>query len=158
TDKDRKQLLRTLLEEVNISLQRDHSHSHAQLVLRWKGGAISELTVPLKRKPPAIRTDENTIDLVRRLAVHYPDAPIAGIRHRHGRRTARGLSFSANRVQGLRHDWGISCHQPTDHPPDGELLTVADAAKLLGTAPSTLHRWLNDGFIAGQQLTPGAPW
>jgi DNA invertase Pin-like site-specific DNA recombinase len=158
TDKDRKQLLRTLLEEVNISLQRDHPHSHAQLVLRWKGGAISELTVPLKRKPPAIRTDEDTIDLVRRLAVHYPDATIAGILNRQGRRTARGLSFTANRVQGLRHHWGISCHQPTDHIPEGELLTVADAAKVLGTAPSTLHRWLNDGFIAGEQLTPGAPW
>jgi DNA invertase Pin-like site-specific DNA recombinase len=158
TDKDRKQLLRTLLEEVNISLQRDHPHSHAQLVLRWKGGAISELTVPLKRKPPAIRTDEDTIDLLRRLAVHYPDATIAGILNRQGRRTARGLSFTANRVQGLRHHWGISCHQPTEHIPEGELLTVADAAKVLGTAPSTLHRWLNDGFIAGEQLTPGAPW
>jgi len=25
-------------------------------------------------------------------------------------------------------------------------------------APSTLHRWLQDGFIGGEQLTPGAPW
>ena len=35
---------------------------------------------------------------------------------------------------------------------------MADAAHELGLAPSTLHRWLNDGFIAGEQLTPGAPW
>ena len=35
---------------------------------------------------------------------------------------------------------------------------MADAAAELGLAPSTLHRWLNDGFIAGEQLTPGAPW
>jgi hypothetical protein len=21
-----------------------------------------------------------------------------------------------------------------------------------------MHRWLNDGFIAGEQVTPGAPW
>jgi biotin operon repressor len=21
-----------------------------------------------------------------------------------------------------------------------------------------VHRWLNDGFIAGEQITPGAPW
>jgi hypothetical protein len=26
------------------------------------------------------------------------------------------------------------------------------------TAASTLHRWLNAGFVAGEQLTPGAPW
>ena len=35
---------------------------------------------------------------------------------------------------------------------------MTDAAKELGLAASTLHRWLADGFIAGEQLTPGAPW
>jgi len=38
------------------------------------------------------------------------------------------------------------------------LLTVKQAAAVLGTATSTIHRWLNDGFIGGEQLTPGAPW
>ena len=70
TSKDRKQLLRTLLDEVNITLRRDDPDPHAGLVLRWKGGAISELTVPLRRPQPAIRTDEDTIALIRRLAVH----------------------------------------------------------------------------------------
>jgi DNA invertase Pin-like site-specific DNA recombinase/transposase-like protein len=158
TDKDRKQLLRTLLEEVNISLHRDHTDPHADLVLRWKGGAISDLSVPIKRKPPKIRTDEDTIDLLRRLATHYPDAKIAGILNRHGRRTARKLSFTASRVQSLRHHWKIPCYQPGDDPQEGELLTVADAAKELGLAPSTLHRWLGEGFITGEQITPGAPW
>ena len=32
------------------------------------------------------------------------------------------------------------------------------AAELLGVASSTVHRWLADGFIAGEQLTHGAPW
>jgi DNA invertase Pin-like site-specific DNA recombinase len=159
TDKDRKQLLRTLLEEVNITVCRDHTGGQADLVLRWKGGAISDLTVPLKRTPPnRLRTDEDTVDLVRRLAVHYPDAQIAHILNRQGRRTARGLSFTASRVQSLRHHWHIPCHQPTDDPKEGELLTVAAAADQLGLAPSTLHRWLGDGFIAGEQLTPAAPW
>ncbi len=92
TDKDRKQLLRTLLDEVNITLHRDDPSPRAALVLRWKGGAISELTVPLRRRQPKIRTDEDTISLIRRLAVHDPDAQIAGILNRQGRRTARGLS------------------------------------------------------------------
>jgi DNA invertase Pin-like site-specific DNA recombinase len=159
TDKDRKHLLRSLLEEVNITVHRDHNSGRAELILRWKGGAISELTVPLKRKPPnRLRTDEHTIDLLRRLALHYPDPMIAHILNRQGRRTARGLSFTASRVQSLRHHWNIACHQPSNDPAEGEPLTVADAAAELGLAPSTLHRWLNDGFIAGEQLTPGAPW
>ena len=159
TDKDRKQLLRTLLEEVNITARRDDPDPHARLILRWKGGAITELTVPLRRPQPKIRTDDDTVDLVRRLAVHYPDAKIAGILNRQGRRTPRGMSYTAGRVQGLRHYWGIPRHQPvTSAPAEGELLNVAQAARQLGIAPSTLLRWLNDGFIAGEQVTPGAPW
>jgi hypothetical protein len=158
TDKDRKQLLRTLLDEVNITPHRDDPGPHAILVLRWKGGAISELIVPLRRRQPTIRTDEDTIELIRRLAVHYPDAKIAGILNRQHRRTARGMSYTANRVQSLRHHWRIPCHQPSDQPQEGEPLTVTAAAHQLGIAPSTLLRWLNDGFVAGEQITPGAPW
>jgi len=32
------------------------------------------------------------------------------------------------------------------------------AAAALNVAPSTLHRWLNDGLVPGEQVTPGAPW
>ena len=159
TEKDRKQLLRTLLEEVNITVHRDHDSGRADLVLRWKGGAITELAIPIKRTPQRrLRTDEDTISLVRRLAVHYDDAKIAWILNRQHRRTPRGLSYTAGRVQGLRHYWGIPRHQDTPDNQEGELLTVADAARELGLAPSTLHRWLSDGFIGGEQLTPAAPW
>jgi DNA invertase Pin-like site-specific DNA recombinase/transposase-like protein len=159
TDKDRKQLLRSLLDEINIAVHRDHTDPHADLLLRWKGGAVTELSVPIKRTPPnRLRTDEDTVALVRRLAAHYPDPVIAHILNRQDRRTARGLPFTAGRVQSLRHHWQIACHQPGDDPTEGALLTVTDAAAQLGLAASTLHRWLSDGFIAGEQLTPGAPW
>jgi DNA invertase Pin-like site-specific DNA recombinase len=158
TDKDRKQLLRTLLEEVNITARRDDPDPHGRLILRWRGGAVSELTIPLRRPQPKIRTSEDTIDLIRRLAVHYPDAIIAGILNRQHRTTARGMSYTANRVASLRTHWRIPCHQPTTGQDEGELLNVSQAARQLQIAPSTLLRWLNDGFVAGEQVTPGAPW
>jgi len=37
-------------------------------------------------------------------------------------------------------------------------VTIDRASEILGLAPSTVHRWLNEGVIAGEQLTPGAPW
>lgn len=160
TDKDRKQLLRTLLEEVNIAVRREDADPHADLVLRWKGGAITELAVPLRRPQPKIRTSEDTVALLRRLAAHYPDAVIAGILNRQHRTTVRGLPFTASRVASLRHSWKIACYQPGtgDGEPEGELLNVSRAARELSIAPSTLLRWLNDGFVAGEQVTPGAPW
>jgi hypothetical protein len=157
TDRDRKELLRALLEEVIVTVDRDAAH--AELVLRWRGGATGDLTVDLPRShPPKIRTDEDTVALIRRLATHYPDATIAGILNRQGRRSARGLRFTATIVQGLRHHWGIGCYQPPATPPEGELATITEAARILGVVPSTVHRWLADGFIAGEQPTPGAPW
>lgn len=157
TDRDRKELLHLLLEEVIIAVQRDQYNAH--LKLRWRGGLLSEIDVPLPRSRPAtIRTEEETLTLLRRLAVHYPDAVIAGILNRQGRTTARGLPFTANRVSSLRTHWEIPCCVPAPKMPDGECLTIDGAAEALGLAPSTLHRWLNDGFIAGEQITPGAPW
>jgi len=83
---------------------------------------------------------------------------IAGILNRQGRTTAYGHRFEAGRVGNLRRHWDIPCFEPTADEAKGELLTIKRAATVLGVAPSTVHRLLNDGIIAGEQLTPGAPW
>ena len=128
------------------------------MVLRWKTEAVLKIDVPLpRRSAPPIRTKQDTIDLVRRLAVYYTDATIAGILNRQKRRTAGGLEFTANRVGNLRRYWDIPKFDGKK-PGGGELVTVQKAAEILELAPSTLHRWLSDGFIGGEQITPGAPW
>ena len=150
-------MLRTLLEEVIIAVKREQASAH--LTLRWRGGLITELDLSLPHsKPPPIRTDEDTVDLLRRLAVHYPDAVIAGILNRQDRKTARGERFTAGHVGNLRRYRKIPRFKPPAEPPQGEPVTIREAAETLDIAPSTLHRWLNDGFIAGEQVTPGAPW
>ena len=157
TSRDRKELLRTLIEEVIIKVDREKKR--ADLTIRWKGGALSDLAIDLPRSKPApIRTDEETVALVRRLAAHYPDAIIAGILNRQGRTTARGHRFDAGRTSNLRRHWDIPCFIPIETAAEGELLSIRQAAPMLGVAPSTLHRLLNDGIIPGEQVTPGAPW
>ena len=157
TLRDRKELLRTLLEEVIVKVERDKAM--ARLTLRWKGGALAEIDLALPRSRPAtIRTEEDTIALVRRLAALYPDAVIAGILNRQRRTTAYGHRFEAGRVGNLRRHWDIPCFEPSAVHAEGEPLTIKTAAPALGVAPSTLHRLLNAGIIPGEQLTPGAPW
>ena len=157
TDRDRKELLRTILEEVVLNLKRAEGRVH--LTLRWRGGAFTTLDVPVpKFKPMGPRTDEDTISLLRRLAALYPDEVIAGILNRQGRKTATGERFTANQVGSLRRYRGIPRYQPPATPPDGELVTIRKAAQILGMNTSSIHRWLADGFIAGEQVTPGAPW
>jgi DNA invertase Pin-like site-specific DNA recombinase len=156
TDRDRKQLLRCLIEEVTIDT--DKQQRRTTVTIRWRGGAITELAVALPKPQPAIRTDEDTIALLQRLAVHYDDGTIAGILNRQGRRSATGERFTAIVVGGLRRYRGIPAYTPPTEPPDGELLPVGKAADELGVAASTLFRWLQAGFIRGEQDTPGAPW
>ena len=157
TDRDRKQLLRTVLEEVTLNLKRDEGHAH--LTLRWRGGAVTTLDVAVPRfRPQGPRTDEDTISLLRRLAVLYPDEVIAGILNRQERKTATGERFTANHVGNLRRYRDIPRFQPPLDAPDGELVTIRKAAQILGMNTSSIHRWLADGFIAGEQATPGAPW
>jgi DNA invertase Pin-like site-specific DNA recombinase len=156
-DRDRKELLRALLEEVIITVQRHESR--AQLTMRWRGDAITQLDVPVPRfQPMGPRTDEDTISLLRRLAALYPDEVIAGILNRQGRKTATGERFTANQVGSLRRYRNIPRFQPRAEPPPGELATIRKAAQILALNTSTIHRWLTDGFIAGEQITPGAPW
>jgi DNA invertase Pin-like site-specific DNA recombinase len=84
--RDKKELLRTLLEEVIITLDKEQRRVH--LTLRWRGGTLTEINLNLQRRPATVRTDEDTVALVRRLAVHYPDAVIAGILNRQSAVTA----------------------------------------------------------------------
>jgi hypothetical protein len=48
TDRDRKELLRTPLEEVILNVEHKEKESHADLTLRWRGGMITKLDVHLK--------------------------------------------------------------------------------------------------------------
>jgi DNA invertase Pin-like site-specific DNA recombinase len=156
TDRDRKQLLRCLIEEVLIDTAPEQHR--VSLTIRWRGGMLSEHVVILRRYQPKIRTDEDTVSLLERLAVHYDDATIAGILNRQGRLSATGAPFTAQIVGGVRRYRGIACHQAPAEQADGEPVTIAKAAELLGVVPSTVHRWLSEGFVAGEQDTPGAPW
>ena len=156
TDSDRKQLLRCLIEEVIIDVAREAQR--ATLTVRWRGGAITDLAVTLTRYQPKIHTDEDTVALLERLAVHYDDATIAGILNRQGRRSATGEPFTAQIVGDVRRYRRIPRHDATGGPcSDGELVPIAKAAEILGFVPSTIRRWLAVGFIAGEQDTPGAP-
>jgi DNA invertase Pin-like site-specific DNA recombinase len=158
--RERKQLLRAIIAEVVVTV--DVATRTATLKIIWQGGSSTDLTMPLTRSGGHFRaTDEDTVDLVRRLAVHYDDTTIALILSRQRRRTGTGLPFTKGRVHSLRVSRGIPTYRPAENvAPDGDdavVVTVAEAERLLGVSKVT-YRWLRDGFITGEQLTAGAPW
>ena len=128
TARDRKELLRTLISEVIVTIQQEPRRAEVQIV--WEGGARTELTVALvKRGTERNRTSEDTIELVRKLAVHTADQQIAAILNKQGRRTGTGLPFNQPRVASIRVKHGIPAAPPPD--PDSDLFTVEQAANEL---------------------------
>jgi DNA invertase Pin-like site-specific DNA recombinase len=160
---ERKQLIRAVISEIAITVHADTRI--AGLVITWQGGAATELAMPMNKTGSRLTqgTSEDVIDLVRRLAERYDDATIAAILARQHRRTATGLPWTRARVTSLRFQHRIPVHQP--QPPnvrpgreDVIVVPVSKAEKILGVGRYTLYKWLRDGFITGEQLTPGAPW
>ena len=140
----------TILDGAVITIQR---------VRQQEGGAVTEHTVTLPRTGSHTRcTDQDTIALVRQLAEQYPDKQIAAILARQRRRTGAGNQFTAHRVAGLRAHHNIPVAPVRLGAQDGEMVTIATAANELGVSTATVHRWLREGFITGEQITPGAPW
>ena len=157
---ERKQLLRTVLSDVTVTV--DSQTREGKLRVCFEGGACVERTVPAPRRGWHIpATDEDTVELVRRLACHYNDTRIAQILSRQGRKTATGLSFTRERVNALRQSRAIpAAVQPSSRSTrdDAVIMSLTEARRALGVSAATLYRWLRDGFIAGFQLTPGGPW
>jgi biotin operon repressor len=159
TDRERKQLLRAILTDVIVTVDRDSEQHSAELRAVWEGGQVTEHTVALPRTGSHTRcTDQDTIALVRQLAERYPDKQIAAILARQRRRTGAGNPFTAHRVAGLRANHAIPACPVRATSDDGEMVTIAKAAAELGVSTATVHRWLREGFVVGEQITPGAPW
>ena len=156
SDRDRKELLRTLINEIVLTVHT--SERRAALEICWEGGARTELQVQLSANVfERQRTSEDTIELIPcRLAEHYPDRQIAQTLSRQGRLTASGLPFTQARVQSVRVKAGIPAAPPPN--PASQLFTILQAAGELGVSTNTIHRWLRQGLLPGEQTTPGAPW
>jgi DNA invertase Pin-like site-specific DNA recombinase len=159
---ERKQLIRAVISEVVLTIC--DQQRVADLRIIWQGGAVTELTMPMTKKGGHTRaTSEDTVDLVRRLAERYDDKTIAQILSRQHRRTGTGLTWTKARVKTLRVSRGIPAFQPEPETvsaagQDVPVATIAEAERILDVTKGTLYRWLRDGFITGEQLTPGAPW
>jgi excisionase family DNA binding protein len=156
TNRDRKRLLRCLIEEVQLTTE----DKRYLVRIVWKGGAVTEREVV--RRPAGggfTKTPEDTIELVRKLAREFDDAQIARILNKQGRRTGIGNPFTLAIVLSLRGHHKIpKCpSQQTRDPKEGPF-TADEAAAELGVGMGTIHRWLREGLLAGRQMTPGAPW
>ena len=155
TNRDKKRLLRCLIEEVQLTTE------EKRYVIRiiWKGGATTELEVLRRGSGTGHITSPDDIELVRQLAEEFDDAQIARILNKQGRRTGFGNPYTKSNVLSMRGRHKIpKCPKKLVKDPKEGPFTADEAAVELEVGMSTIHRWLQEGILAGEQLTPGAPW
>lgn len=154
SNRDKKALVRCLIEEVQLRTNK----TRCDVRVVWKGGAITDRQVARRGRDPRATT-EDTIDLVRKVALELRDDQIARVLNRQGRRTGQGNAFTAARVVSLRGKYGIpACPPRPPADPRNGPFTADEAANELGVCSHTIHKWLRAGILPGSQVTVGAPW
>jgi DNA invertase Pin-like site-specific DNA recombinase len=150
----KKKIVRSVVEEVIVNLE--DSSQTLRFIIHWKGGCHTEFQMP---KPPSgvgLRTSEENLEIIRKMAVRYGDPEIARVLNKLGRQTATGKRWSALRVETIRGKHSIPGHTQTVTDP--ETLTLGQAARYLEVSQTTIKRLVETGILQKRQLAPWAPW
>jgi DNA invertase Pin-like site-specific DNA recombinase len=150
----RKHILRTAIIEIVAKIV----GNTIDLVVHWQGGDHTRLTVPKNRTGQhRLTTDAETGDLIRALARQQPDAGIAAILNRCGKRTGKGNTWTESRVRSHRSAHDIAVYRDGEMVERGEL-TLEETARRLTISKMTVLRLIESGVIQGRQACKGAPW
>jgi excisionase family DNA binding protein len=154
TPATRKRIIRTLIEEIVVSVEADA----LALVVRWAGGDHTPLRVSKNRTGQhRWSTNAEIVDLVTVLARQMADGAIAAVLNRAGKKTGRGNGWNRSRVCMLRNHRGIPPYREGERAERGEL-TLEEAAERLSVSEATVRRLIAQGAIPADQLCKGAPW
>lgn len=150
----RKRILRAVLEEIVVTVEPGRLH----LKLHWKGGDHTALAV-VKNRAGQHRwtTSSATEQLIRDLARLLPDGSIASVLNRLGVRTAKGHTWTQQRVRAFRNDHEIAMYREGERAERGELI-LHEAANHLGISKMTAVRLIKDGLLPAKQTCSGAPY
>jgi len=154
TAETRKHVLRTAIVEIVAKI----IGNTIDLAVHWQGGDHTRLTIPKNRTGQhRLTTDAETGELIRALARQQPDAGIAAILNRCGKRTGKGNSWTESRVRSHRSAHAIAVYCNGEMAERGEL-TLDQAAQRLTVSKMTVLRLIGCGVIRAQQACKGAPW
>ena len=142
-DRDRKRMVRLLLEDVTLNRGADIS---AQI--RFKGGASRTLNLPLPLSGWQLRlTPPAVIELIDQLLGDHTVAEIADILNHRGMTPGLGESFHPQLVARLVRPYALKTRY--DRLRERGMLTQGEVASALHITPHTVKIWLRRGLLRG---------
>lgn len=148
----KKQVLRTVLEEIMIGDDTDHTRH--LLVLHWKGGIHTELSVT--RNKPGKKYNETSVtalELIEELSKVCSDQSIAATLNRLGFKTGGGKTWRLHSVHNARYH-----HRLTNYRKQAAWVTIERAASELGVSHTVVRRLVDEKILPATQIVPSTPW
>jgi DNA invertase Pin-like site-specific DNA recombinase len=146
-DREKKRMVRLLLEDVTL-LKRDRILMH----VRFKGGTIQSLTLPLPLSAPQLRkTGEAVVREVDRLLNQHTEKEIAALLNRQGLRSGSGQPFTLMSVINIRRNYQLPSR--FQRLRDTGLLTLEEMAERLGIARCVVKDWRDKGLLQAHRYS-----
>ena len=151
TAKDRKRILRMLIEDVTVFAEA--RQSNIRIGLRWRNQSHEELyaSKPLPKGLTRKHTQQ-TVELVRKLSATMTDRQIADHFNVSGFCTPEGKKFTVDSIKWIRYSHNIQ-GLSMQHG-----LSVKDVAKQFDVSPGIVYYWINHGILEAKKVAPGWPW
>jgi DNA invertase Pin-like site-specific DNA recombinase len=141
TARDRKQMLRLMIQDVTLLRQDD-----LRVCIRWKGGATSELHLPIPLCAwEARRTPQAVLDRIAALAKQHTDEEIAGFLNREGLCSGTGQPFTYEQITRLRVAKQIPGYY--DHLREAGMVTCEEIMARTGVGECTIRQWRQAGLL-----------
>lgn len=148
----KKRILRSVLEEIVIG--DDDQRKNHLLILHWKGGAHTQLSVPRRKSGKKFSdTSKKALELIEELSKVCSDHTIASILNRLGIRTGAGKTWRVHSVHSARYN-----NRLTNHRGANQWVTIEQATEVLGVSRTVIRRLIREGTLPAQQVIETTPW
>jgi DNA invertase Pin-like site-specific DNA recombinase len=148
----KKRIVRTVMEEIVI--RDDETKQNHLLVIHWKGGVHTELSVARKATGKKYcDVDTTTLELIEELSKVCSDQTIAATLNRLGFKTGGGKTWRLHSVHNARY-----LHRLTNHRKTNAWVTVEQATEELGVSHTVVRRLIRDRVLPAKQVVASTPW
>ncbi len=151
----KQRLIHILVQEIVCNL--DDVTNEAVLLIHWTGGRHTEVRVP-RVKTGRYPSDmaPTAVEVIRKLAGHWPDRELAVSLNRMRCKTNDGETWTTVRVREMRERLGIPDYDSSKA--DGQIISLMKAAERLGICVGSVKSLVLKGILPATQIMPGSPW
>jgi hypothetical protein len=149
----KKQIVRTLIEEIIVDL--DEPHDELVLWIHWQGGHHTELRTPRKSRRRR-RPSKDLPTIMATLRKLLSDASIAAVLNRENIADPQGATWTKDSVAAFRRRHKLPGFSRRRKAREG-WLTQAEAATSLGLSAMSISRLVQSGVIPAERPVDGLP-